>query len=93
MLRSGAADMFHVTYLAIVAGQLYAFTPSSGTLDSWTIGDAEAHATILRPREIGWITALNTRSGPMLLTGGGTYRGLVVLRSRDGTGWLDVASR
>ena len=93
-VRSGAADMSHVTDLAIVDGQLYASTRHDGMLDSWTIGggglafrDGEAHAGTLRPGDVGWITPLDLGAGTQLLTGGGASGGLV-LRAPAASGAL-----
>ena len=95
-VRSGAADMSHVTDLTIVDGQLYASTRHDGTLDSWTISggglslrDAQSYAGTLRPGDTGWITPLDVATGTLLLTGGATSGGLF-LSDPDAAGGRDT---
>jgi len=93
-VRAQAADVSHISDLAIVDGQLYATSRYDGALESWTISgnglslrDTQDHEGSLRPGDIGWITALDLNGGTQLLTGGGTSGGLV-LRDPANTGTL-----
>jgi hypothetical protein len=91
-VRAQAADVSHISDLAIVDGQLYATSRYDGALESWTISgnglslrDTQDHQGSLGPGDIGWITALDLNGGTQLLTGGGTSGGLV-LRDPANTG-------
>ncbi|MBU2359386.1 MAG: calcium-binding protein, partial [Alphaproteobacteria bacterium] len=98
VLRAGAADMSHVTDLAVLNGQLYATTRHDGRLDSWTITgaglalrDSEAHRGTLTPGDLGWISTVNLGAGPALLTGGGAA-GALVLRTPGAGGTLSAGT-
>jgi hypothetical protein len=84
-VRTQAADVSHISDLAIVDGQLYATSRYDGALESWTssgnglsLRDTQDHEGSLRPGDIGWITALDLNGGTQLLTGGGISGGLVL---------------